>query len=226
MHDALPPTFDLDAVLFDLDGTLIDTLPDIAAASNQMLADLGQPPRTMAEVNSFVGKGVTHLVSSLLTEGRDADPALAEQGLELFNRHYAETNGRKACLYEGVEATLTALRAKGLHLGCITNKPTAFTEPLLRQTGLGAFFECVLSGDTLPAQKPHPEPLLHACRLFGVEPARTLMVGDSINDAQAARAAGIPVLLLTYGYSGTDPVETIPCDGLLDAFPELLARIR
>lgn len=222
----MTPVFAVDALLFDLDGTLLDSIPDLWVAANRMLASLGQPPRTQAEITAFVGKGIPNLVGRTLSDGRNPDPALLDGALAVFERHYAEVNGTQTVAYPGVVDTLAALAARRVPMACITNKATAFTLPLMAQMGIAPYFGCVVCGDTLPTKKPDPEPLWHACQHLGVRPARALMVGDSANDATAARKAGVPVVLMTYGYSEGAPVDTIDCDGLVSTFPELLERIQ
>jgi phosphoglycolate phosphatase len=217
--------FTFDAVLFDLDGALLDTLPDLLTAANRMLAELGQPPRTYAEVRRFVGKGIPNLVLRCLTDGRSVDPALVEAALPVYRRHYAAVNGDATRIYDGVESTLKQLKAQGIRLGLVTNKAQAFTLPLLERVGLARYFDAVVSGDVLPQKKPDPAPLLHACAEIGVSPTHAIMIGDSVNDAEAAQAAGMPVLLLSYGYSEERPVDTIECDGVVSTFPELLRYI-
>jgi len=218
----MKPKFDVDALLFDLDGTLLDTIPDLYEAVRRMLAELGEPTRSIEELTHMVGKGIPNLVLRSLTDGRPGlDPALVERGLPAFRRHYAVVNGNATRIYEGVDATLAEFARQRIRMACVTNKAAAFTEPLLEKMGLASFFDCVVSGDTLPHSKPAPEPLLYACERLGVAPARTLMVGDSANDAAAALAAGIPVLLLTYGYSEGRDVDTIECDGVVSDFPAL-----
>ncbi|MCL2656187.1 MAG: phosphoglycolate phosphatase [Betaproteobacteria bacterium] len=217
--------FAVDAVLFDLDGTLLDTLPDLLTAANRMLAELGQASRTYAEVRRFVGKGIPNLVQRCLSDDRSVDPALVEAGLPVYRRHYAVVNGDATRIYDGVEPTLKQLKAQGIRLGLVTNKAQAFTLPLLEHVGLARYFDAVVSGDVLPQKKPDPAPLLHACAQIGVSPARAIMIGDSANDAEAAQAAGMPVLLANYGYSEGRPVDTIKCDGVISALPELLRYI-
>ena len=217
--------FEVRAVLFDLDGTLLDTIADLAEAVNRMLAELGRPARPLAEIHSFVGKGIAMLVRRCMTENASATEREIEQAVEVFRRHYAEVNGRHTTVYPGVVETLDAMRAMGLRLACVTNKSEAFTLPLLERMGLDRYFAAVVSGDTLPVKKPDPAMLHHACALLGVDAARALMIGDSENDAFAARAAGMPVLLVTYGYSEGMPVDTIECDGLLSIATAALAHI-
>jgi phosphoglycolate phosphatase len=218
----------LRAVLIDLDGTLLDTIADLAAAANAALADLGQAPRPLATMSTFVGKGVEVLMHRALTgelDGR-ADPDRFERGIDAFHHHYELINGRHAELYPGVLEGLEAMRAMGLQLACVTNKPQSFSEALLERTGLAGYFQLVLGGDALPRKKPDPMPLLHACERFGVAPAEALMIGDSTNDAQAARAAAMPVFIVPYGYNeGRDP-RSIDADAIVDSLAAACALIR
>lgn len=205
------------AVLVDLDGTLLDTAPDLAAAANAMLDDLRLPRVPEATVRDFIGKGVANLVRRSLEASGGSAPAeaLFEQAQALFSRHYERTNGRLARVYPGVREGLAAMRAQGLGLGCVTNKAARFTEPLLAAAGLAEFFGAVVSGDTAAKRKPDPEPFLHACRLLGAAAARTVVIGDSANDAQGARAAGCAVLLVPYGYREGGELQAIECDGVV-----------
>lgn len=213
------------AVLFDLDGTLLDTIADLAAAVNRMLVELGRPPRAQQQIHSFVGKGIADLVRRCLTEDAAASADEIEAALPVFRRHYAELNGRSTRIYPGVPETLVALRARGLRLAVVTNKAEAFTLPLLAAMGLAEHFEVVVSGDTLAVRKPDPAVLHHACTLLGVAAHEALMVGDSANDALAARAAGMPVMLVSYGYSEGLAVDTLECDGLLSSTLQLLDHL-
>lgn len=215
-------TFSPQAIFFDLDGTLVDSVPDLAEAARRMLADLGEAPRSDAEVATFVGKGIPVMVERALTVGRaPVSPQRLQQAIALFMRHYDVTNGLLTRPYPGVLETLPQLRARGLKMGCVTNKAEAFIGPLLEKLGLRAFMDCIVGGDTLAQKKPDPEPLWHACEVVGVPRERALMVGDSGNDALCARRAGIPVLLMTYGYNEGVPVDSVDCDGLLSSFIEL-----
>ncbi|GHU13818.1 phosphoglycolate phosphatase, bacterial [Betaproteobacteria bacterium] len=204
------------AILFDLDGTLLDTIADLVTASNLMLIDLGRPTRPQAQIHSFVGKGVANLVGRCLTEGgppvTDAELTLA---LEVFCRHYTRVNGQITRPYPGVPELLAQLAARKLKMAIVTNKATAFTLPLLEQFELAHYFSAVVCGDTLPIRKPDPAVIDHTCARLGVKPAEALMIGDSANDALAARGAGAPVLLVSYGYSEGMAVDSIECDGLL-----------
>ena len=212
-----------ESVTFDLDGTLLDTIADLAEGCRRMLDEVGAPPRSLAEVHRFVGKGMAALVERCLTHER---PPTAEQlhaAIDAFKRHYATVNGQFAQIYPGVREGLQAWRASGLKMGVVTNKPGMFTEALLERTGLADYFEVVVSGDTTAHKKPHPEPILHACRLFNVRPDRNLHIGDSENDIRSARAAGCPAFCVPYGYNEGKPVDSADCDALVS---DLLAAYR
>ena len=217
-------------VMIDLDGTLINTAPDLAESANRMLRDLGMAPHSPAQVENWIGNGVSRLVKRALTGELDAEPdaALFERGYARFQHHYAELVAHKSRPYPGVIEGLDTLKAAGFHLACITNKAERFTLPLLAQLKLRDYFALVLSGDSLPKRKPDPLPLLHACKHFGIAPAQGVLVGDSLNDTQAARAAGMPVVCVTYGYNRGNDVRTLNPDAVVDSLadvPALLARV-
>ncbi len=225
-----------DAAIVDLDGTMVDTLGDFAEALGRMLRDLQLPAIAPAQIARMVGKGSEHLLRSVLKQVLTPDgqapaaiemeakvEALYPRAWERYEHHYLAINGQFATLYPGVAEGLQALRCAGLALACLTNKPTAFARPLLRAKGLEGFFDHVFGGDAFARKKPDPLPLQKACEALGTAPARTLMVGDSSNDAQAARAAGCPVVLVTYGYNHGQPVQAVDADGFIHALPELAA---
>lgn len=221
-----------DAVIIDLDGTMVDTLGDFAEALNRMLGDLELPPIAAQHIERMVGKGSEHLLRSVLNhvlEHMGKAPtaieieALYAHAWPSYQRHYLAINGHYARVYPGVEAGLQALRHAGLRLACLTNKPTSFALPLLRAKGLEGYFEQVFGGDSFDRKKPDPLPLLKTCEALQTAPARTLMVGDSSNDAQAARAAGCPVVLVTYGYNHGLPAQAVDADGYVDSLELLLA---
>ena len=223
----------LDAVIIDLDGTMVDTLGDFAEALNRMLGDLELPPIAAQHIERMVGKGSEHLLRSVLNhvlEHMGKAPtaieieALYAHAWPSYQRHYLAINGHYARVYPGVEAGLQALRHAGLRLACLTNKPTSFALPLLRAKGLEGYFEQVFGGDSFDKKKPDPLPLLKTCEALQTAPARTLMVGDSSNDAQAARAAGCPVVLVTYGYNHGQPVRAVDADCYVDALHELMPK--
>jgi phosphoglycolate phosphatase len=195
-----------------------------------MLDDLQLPPLDARHIGHMVGKGTEHLLHCVLEyvlaqEGR-AQGAMNVQALypaawESYHRHYLDINGQFATVYPGVPEGLAALRGAGLRLACLTNKPAAFAVPLLRAKGLDGFFEQIFGGDAFEKKKPDPLPLLKTCAALGTQPARTLMLGDSSNDAAAARAAGCPVVLVSYGYNHGQPVRGVPADGYVDSLVEL-----
>jgi phosphoglycolate phosphatase len=211
----------LQAAIVDLDGTLLDTVGDFDAALNAVLAEHRLPPVDRAFIARTVGKGSEHLIRSTLAQV-GADAALYAPAWAAYQRHYQAINGRHAAVYPGVVAGLQRLQAAGLRLACLTNKPTAFARPLLAAKGLDGFFLHVFGGDAFARKKPDPLPLLETCRALGTAPAATLMLGDSSNDAQAARAAGCPVVLLDYGYNHGRPVQEAGPDAVLQRLDALV----
>jgi len=210
------------SVTIDLDGTLLDTVPDLAAAANAMLREMGRPEYPLATIAGFIGRGIPKLVERCLP---DLDATAVEQAQAVFRRHYAIENGRRSRLFPGVLEGLQALRAAGLPLAVITNKAAAFTGPLLVASGLSGWFEFAVSGDSLPHKKPHPAQLLHACERMGTLPAENLHIGDSHHDAVAARAAGCPVFIVPYGYNEGADVQGIDCDAIVASLVEAARRI-
>ncbi len=210
-------------VMIDLDGTLIDTAPDIAASANAMLGELGMPTHDLALVATWIGNGVSRLVKRTLIGGFDGepDPALYEKGCPIFLEAYAEYVSNESRPYPGVVEGLEALKQAGFSLACITNKAEAFTLPLLKDLGLDKYFELVISGDSLTERKPHPLPLHHACEFFGITPKQGVLIGDSVNDLQAARAAGMPVILVPYGYNQGQDVNELDPDAVVDSLTDL-----
>lgn len=209
-----------DAAIVDLDGTMVDTVLDFVAALNASLSELGFRGVDRGFVERTVGKGSEHLIRSTLAHV-GAAPDLYEPAWALYQVHYRSVNGREAVVYPGVAGGLERLGAHGLRLACVTNKPTAFAQALLAGTGLGRFFEHTFGGDAFVRRKPDPLPLIEACRALGSEPSRTLVIGDSSNDAAAARAAGCPVLLVTYGYNHGEPVRAVDADGFVDRLDQI-----
>ena len=225
-----------DAAIIDLDGTLVDTLGDFVAAINLMLDELSLPQVDRLTVELMVGKGSEHLVKSVLNHVtghyschqsainseaisevfvRNAD--FFEKAFESYQLHYHAVNGMHANVYPGVLEGLQQMRHAGLKLACVTNKPVVFAKSLLKLKGLEGFFSHVFGGDSFERKKPDPLPLIKTCEALGTRPARTLMVGDSANDAGAARAAGCPVILVTYGYNHGQPVRGVSADGVVDS---------
>jgi phosphoglycolate phosphatase len=214
------------AVIIDLDGTLIDTVPDIACAANRMLEEMGKPAHSEQEIASFVGKGIRNLVARCIGAAAAADERSLDAATALFDRHYAEVSGSLSRVYPGVREGLAAMCEQGLRLACITNKTARFTWPLLEQFELAAEFDLIVSGDTLDKKKPDPAQLLYACGQFGVAPAAALMVGDSPNDTQAARAARCPVVCVPYGYRENLEVRELDCDAIVSTLAEAASLIR
>ncbi|HSW07751.1 phosphoglycolate phosphatase [Aquabacterium sp.] len=204
----------LQAAIIDLDGTMVDTVGDFEAALNAVLGELALPPVDRGFIERTVGKGSEHLIRSTLAQV-GADAGLYPQAWALYQQHYRVMNGRHSAVYPGVTEGLRQLTAAGLKLACLTNKPTAFARPLLVAKGLDGFFSVVFGGDAFARKKPDPLPLLRTCEALGSTPARTLMVGDSSNDARAARAAGCPVVLVSYGYNHGEPAEAAGADAVI-----------
>lgn len=234
-----------DAAIVDLDGTMVDTLDDFCVALNGMLGDLPPPYARhqvkRADVAQWIGKGSENLIKTVLSgvsidfiksnSGANESPplkaigglseSLFEQAWTSYQRHYLSINGQHATVFPGVIEGLTQLKAQGLKLACLTNKPLAFALVLLKDKGLSEFFEHTFGGDSFDRKKPDPLPLLRTCEALGTHPARTLMLGDSSNDAQAARAAGCPVWLVTYGYNHGQPIRAVDADGFIDSLADL-----
>ena len=210
----------LQAAIIDLDGTLVDTLGDFSAALDAMLAELGRPPVPVQVVEGFIGKGSEHLIQATLAHA-GAPASVYDQAWEIYQRVYRGLNGQRSAVYPGVREGIAQLRAAGLRLACLTNKPTEFARDLLRVKELAQDFALVFGGDAFERKKPDPLPLLKTCEALGTPPSRTLMVGDSSNDAAAARAAGCPVVLVTYGYNHGEPVRAVDADGYVDSLAEI-----
>jgi phosphoglycolate phosphatase len=220
---------DIRAAIVDLDGTMLHTAPDFHVAVNRMRADLQLGPLDIETIVRFVGKGTENLMRRVLGVDFGADEVEARfaAALASYQKHYLAINGDYSTIYPGVREGLQALQSKGMRLACVTNKPIAFATPLLEKTGLLGFFELVYGGDSLPRKKPDPYPLLKVCADFGLQPQQVVAIGDSSNDAQAARAAGCRVLTVPYGYNHGESIQEVDSDGivstLLDAAHALSA---
>ena len=225
-----------DAAVVDLDGTMVDTLGDFVAALNRMLVELSLPSVSRAVVELGVGKGSEHLIHSVLNHllasenrgslatnniasrgGLHVHGALFKAAYASYQQRYEAINGLHAEVYPGVVQGLQSMQHAGLKLACLTNKPVAFARSLLQAKGLDGYFTAVFGGDSFEYKKPDPRPLLKTCETLGTSPARSLMVGDSANDAQAARAAGCPVVLVTYGYNHGEPIRGVDADGFIES---------
>jgi phosphoglycolate phosphatase len=221
------------AAMVDLDGTMIDTLGDFEVALNMMLADFGHAAVNRSFIERTVGKGSEHLIQSTLdfvsnrpvsqqnTAGAAINNIVFDDAFSSYQQHYLAVNGQASQVYAGVVQGLQLLQRAGLKLACLTNKPTAFALPLLKAKGLDGYFSHVFGGDAFALKKPDPLPLLKTCEALGSLPAHTLMVGDSHNDAQAAHAAGCPVVLVTYGYNHGQPIRNVPADGYVDSLADI-----
>ena len=221
----------VDATIIDLDGTMVNTMGDFVVAINLMLRDLGQAPVNRAVVEVRVGKGAEYLVKSVLNHARaqkiraqEAPDNIAnlECAFGLYQQHYRLINGLQAQVYPGVIDGLQSLQRAGLKLACLTNKPVGFARELLKLKELHGFFSQVFGGDSFAAKKPNALPVLKTCEALGTLPGQTLMVGDSSNDARAARAAGCPVVLVTYGYNHGVPIQQVNADGYVDTLGNVL----
>jgi phosphoglycolate phosphatase len=213
------------AVIFDLDGTLVDTAPDIAAAVDRALLDLSLPAAGLDRVRGWVGNGAAILLQRALRDAGVDSAEAQERALALFLRHYAEEFTARSQLYPGTAQALAGLAARGQRLAVCTNKPTSFVAPLLRHFGIARHFAFCVGGDDLPEKKPHPAPLLHLARQLGLPAGDCLMVGDSSNDVAAARAAGMAVVAVSYGYNHGAPIRDTHPDAVIDSLLELRSLI-
>ena len=218
----------IQAIVIDLDGTMLDTAPDFLYAINAMRAEFALTPIDIETVKRFVGKGSENLIHRVLS--LDFDSAQVEThfsaALDAYQRHYLRINGDHSCLYPEVIEGLDALRAQNLRLACVTNKPLAFTLPLLQKKGLSAYFEVTYGGDSFPRKKPDPVALQQVCTDFRLLPQQVLTIGDSSNDAQAARAAGCPVWLVPYGYNHGESIQNADSDGIVLTLLDAARRLK
>lgn len=210
-------------ILIDVDGTLVDSVPDLTFCVDEMMKVLGRPVHGEAKVRNWVGNGVERLVRRALIGQLDGEPDESEyqKAYPIFLDLYAENTSKRSCLYPGIREGLDYLKAAGYKLGCVTNKAAQFTVPLLTDLGVAGDFSIIVSGDTLPQKKPDPAPLLHAAKFLGVAPAQALMVGDSVSDVKAARAAGFQIVCMSYGYNHGEDIRKSHPDAVLDALTEI-----
>jgi len=210
-------------ILIDVDGTLVDSVPDLAYCVDEMMKQLNLPVRGIDSVRNWVGNGVDRLIERALLnqlEG-EADPEVFQKARPIFLDLYARNVSARSVLYNGVREGIDYLRNQGYALGCVTNKAEQFTLPLLKDLGLYNDFGIIICGDTLPKKKPDPYPLLHAAEHFGVQPDQALMIGDSISDVKAARAAGFQIVCMSYGYNHGEDIRNYHPDLVIDAMTEL-----
>lgn len=219
MTTRLKPSF----VLIDLDGTLIDSVPDLAYCVDEMMKQLDMPVRGEDAVRNWVGNGVQRLTERALINAVDGMPEqeLMDKAYPIFLELYKENTSKRSCVYDGVVDGIEWMKAQGYRVACVTNKAEAFTLPLLKDKGLLDYFEVVVSGDTCEKKKPDPMPLLHAAELLGVSADNALMIGDSKSDVKAARAAGFNIFCMTYGYNHGEDIRDYNPDVIMDSFAEL-----
>jgi len=212
-----------DMVLIDVDGTLVDSVPDLAWCVDAMMQRLGRDPHGEAKVRNWVGNGVERLVKRALLGQLDGEPSEADfqQALPIFLELYADNTSKRSVLYPGVREGMAYLKSQGYKLGCVTNKASQFTIPLLQALGIHDEFGIVVCGDTLSEKKPHPLPLLHAAEFFGIQPEKALMLGDSVSDVKAARAAGFQIICMSYGYNHGEDIRDSHPDAVIDSMVEL-----
>ena len=210
-------------ILIDVDGTLVDSVPDLAYCVDEMMQAVGREPYGEDRVRDWVGNGVERLVRRALIGQLEGEPADAdfEQAYPVFLELYAENTSKRSALYPGVKEGLEYMKAAGYKLGCVTNKAEQFTIPLLQDLGVYDEFAIVVAGDTLPVKKPDPGPLLYAADFFGVTPGQSLMLGDSISDVKAARAAGFQIVCMSYGYNHGEDIRNYDPDAVIDSMAEL-----
>lgn len=210
-------------ILIDVDGTLVDSVPDLAYCVDEMMKQLGMPTHGEAKVRNWVGNGVERLTRRALIGQLNGEPdeALFDKAYPIFLDLYAKNTSQRSVLYPGVREGLDYLKSAGYKLGCVTNKAALFTIPLLKDLGVHDDFENIVCGDTLPEKKPHPMPLLHSAEVMGVKPEESLMVGDSMSDVKAARAAGFQIICMSYGYNHGEDIRDSNPDAVIDSMAEL-----
>jgi len=210
-------------VLIDVDGTLVDSVPDLAFCVDEMLKRLDMPVRGEASVRHWVGNGVERLVKRGLLNDLNGEPdeALYRRALPIFRALYAENTSKRSCLYDGVSEALEFLSTAGVKIGCVTNKASEFTLPLLKDLGISHYFANVLCGDMVEHKKPDPQPLLLSAEKLGVSPQDSLMIGDSMSDVKAARAAGFTIVCMSYGYNHGEDIRDYNPDAVIDSMAEI-----
>jgi len=216
------------AVMIDLDGTLLNTAGDLANAANMMLRELGRAELPLVTIQSYIGKGIQNLVKKSLANSLDGEPdtELFSRAMTIYEHEYEKNLCINTHPYPGAVDGLAAMKEAGFQLACITNKSEVFTLPLLRATSLLDYFDIVLSGDSLPKKKPDPMPLQHACKLFGILPHKMLLIGDSLNDTEAARAAGCYVFCVPYGYNEGRDILELDCDAIIPSIYDAVQLIK
>ena len=216
--------FQPNLIMIDVDGTLVDSVPDLAYCVDEMMVELGMEKRGEDKVRHWVGNGVSKLVERAISgelEGQ-LNKELFNKAYPIFLNYYAENTAKRTCLYKGVREGLDYLSSQGYYLGCVTNKATQFTHPLLKELGIFDYFKIVISGDTLTKKKPDPMPLLYGAEYFGVRPEECLMIGDSVSDVKASRSAGFDIICMSYGYNHGNNIADEKPDLVIDSMTELV----
>jgi phosphoglycolate phosphatase len=210
-------------VLIDVDGTLVDSVPDLAYCVDAMMRELGMPERGEQRVRHWVGNGVERLVKRALVNQLDGEPdeALFAKALPVFEALYGDNTSKRSCLYAGVKEALNFLKTTGVRIGCVTNKASQFTLPLLQDLGVRDYFEIVICGDMVERKKPDPMPLLQAAEQLETEPRASMMLGDSMSDVNAARAAGFQIVCMSYGYNHGEDIRDYDPDAVIDSMAEI-----
>ena len=210
-------------VLIDVDGTLVDSVPDLAYCVDQMMIELGLPERGDQRVRQWVGNGVERLVKRSLINRLDGEPdeALYNKALPVFEALYRENTSKRSRLYRGVNEALDFLKSTGVRMGCVTNKASQFTLPLLQDLGVHDYFEVVICGDMVERKKPDPMPLLQAAIQLETEARASMMLGDSMSDVKAARAAGFQIVCMSYGYNHGEDIRDYSPDAVIDSMDEI-----
>jgi phosphoglycolate phosphatase len=210
-------------VLIDVDGTLVDSVPDLAYCVDTMMKELGMPGRGEKRVRHWVGNGVERLVKRALVNQLDGEPdeALYARALPVFEALYRDNTSKRSRIYPGVQEALDFLQSTGVRIGCVTNKDSQFTLPLLRDLGVHDYFETVICGDMVERKKPDPQPLLQASEQLATEPQASMMIGDSMSDVNAARAAGFQIVCMSYGYNHGEDIRDYDPDAVVDSMAEI-----
>lgn len=210
-------------VLIDVDGTLVDSVPDLAYCVDAMMRELGLPERGETRVRQWVGNGVERLVQRALINQLDGQPdeVLFAEALPVFEALYRDNTSKRSCLYPGVQEALDFIKTTGVRMGCVTNKASQFTLPLLKDLGVHDYFEVIICGDMLDRKKPDPMPLLHAAEQLETSPSASLMIGDSMSDVKAARAAGFQIVCMSYGYNHGEDIRDYNPDAVVDSMAEI-----
>jgi phosphoglycolate phosphatase len=210
-------------VLIDVDGTLVDSVPDLAWCVDAMMRELDLPERGEERVRHWVGNGVERLVKRALINELDGEPEEDQynKALPIFQDLYSENTSKRSCLYEGVSEALDFLKTTGVRIGCVTNKASQFTLPILKDLGIADYFEIVICGDMVERKKPDPMSLIQAAEQLETAPEASLMLGDSMSDVKAARAANFGIICMSYGYNHGEDIRDYNPDAVVDSMAEI-----